>query len=288
MLTPPESAGAPLPGVAASPEEGLVRLRALMRGCERVVVAYSGGVDSSLVLQVAFAELRQDCLAVTARSPTMANAEYEAAIKVAADIGAPHETITLNELENADFVANLPDRCFHCKDGLYRRLTALAAERGYHAVLDGTNLDDLAGHRPGYRAIQLHGVRAPLVEAGLTKSAIRILSRQLGLPTADKPSSPCLSSRVPFGTPIDVGVLRMIEDAETGLRGLGFGELRVRHHGSVARIEIPPESFARLLELRCEAVAAVRAAGYQFVALDLVGLRSGSLSEGLGPPTRRG
>ncbi len=259
--------------------EHVARLRSAL-------VAFSGGADSTLVAWAAYEALRDRALAVTARSESLAPAEGEAARDVARRIGIRHEEIAYSELDVPGYAENPPDRCYLCKGELFRRLTTLAREHGLEAVLDGTNADDLGDYRPGRRAGEELSVRSPLVELGWTKPAIRGALRQLDLPVWDKPASPCLSSRVPYGEPITAEKLAQIGRAEAALRALGFNELRVRHHGNVARVELPRADLSRVLAdgLADEIVARVRAAGFAFVALDLEGLRSGSLNRLL--PTR--
>jgi uncharacterized protein len=250
------------------------------------LVAYSGGADSALVAWAAHAALGERALAVTACSESLSPAEAEGARELARQIGIPHLEISYSELAIPGYADNSPERCYLCKGELFRRLAALATERGLAAVLDGSNADDLGDWRPGRRAAEELAVRSPLVELGWDKTAVRAALKQLGLPVWDKPSSPCLSSRVPYGEPITREKLEAIGRAEAALKALGFRELRVRHHGSVARVELPKADLARVLTdgLADEIVARVRAAGFAFVALDLEGLRSGSLNRLL--PTR--
>lgn len=263
--------------------ERLDLVRARIAALGRVVVAYSGGVDSSLVLRVAHEQLGEGALAVIGRSDSYAVREMELALAQASEFGAAVEVVPTGELTNPDFASNPADRCYHCKSELYRRLDEVAARFGATAVLDGTIADDAFDHRPGRRAAEERQVLSPLAEAGFTKSDVRAAAAHFGLTSSDKPASPCLASRIPYGTPITAGALSQIERAEGALRELGFAEMRVRHHDDVARIEVPLGDLPRMLDpqLRARVVAALRAAGYRFVSLDLEGLRSGSLNRAL-------
>ena len=261
----------------------LDRMREILRSLERVAVAFSGGVDSTFVLKVAVGTLgRENVLAVMGDSPSVPRRDREEAKQLAATIGVELLLIDPGEFDNPDYLANPTNRCFYCKDALFDHLKLLLAERGLRAVLSGTNADDLGDYRPGLQAAKRHAVREPCAEAGLTKADIRQLSAEMGLPTSDKPASPCLSSRVPYGEPITPEKLRMIDRAETFLREeLGIPVCRVRHHGTLARIEVPAELIDSLSkpEPRARIDAAFREIGYQYVTLDLRGFRSGSLNE---------
>lgn len=262
----------------AVPEAKLTRLREIILPLDRVVVAFSGGVDSTLVLKVAYDLLGNNVLAVTAASPSLPRTELQEAIGLARRIGAPHRLIETAELENPDYAANPVNRCYFCKTELYTSLAPLADREGYRAILDGSHADDLADFRPGEKAAREHQVRSPLREAGLTKEEIHSLARDLGLPNWDKPASACLSSRVPHGVAVTAEVLGQIEAAEGVLRNLGFRQVRVRHHREIARIEVAPEEFSRLIENREAVLRGLKEAGYLFVTLDLAGFKSGSLN----------
>lgn len=255
----------------------LERLESRIRGLDSVLVAFSGGVDSSVVAAVAARALGERALAVTAVSPALASGELEAAREVARAIGIAHETLATDELASEDYRRNDRRRCFHCKSELYERLTARAGAR---TVLSGANADDAGDWRPGLRAAAEHGVVHPLLEAGAGKAAVRALAAALRIPSADKPASPCLASRIPYGTPVAAETLARIDRAEAAVRALGVRELRVRHFGERARLEVGADELDGLRgPRRAAALRAIRAAGYARAELDERPLRSGRLNE---------
>ena len=262
-------------------QDKLDDLKEIISNMGSVIVAYSGGVDSAFLAITANQVLGRQALAVTAKSASLAPAELKGALDLARRFGLNHRVIETNEVERPEYLANNPNRCFFCKDELYTHLTDLALTERLAWVANGTNSDDLGDFRPGLEAAKQYGVRSPLVEASLTKEEIRAFSKAMDLPVWDKPAQACLSSRIPYGTPVSVEALTRIAQAEEFLRGLGLKQLRVRHHGTVARIEVPPEDFASLLsdEIRTEITIRFKAIGYPYVTLDLNGFRSGSMNE---------
>jgi pyridinium-3,5-biscarboxylic acid mononucleotide sulfurtransferase len=256
-------------------------LKESLTGMGSVLVAFSGGTDSSLVLKVAHDVLGDKAIAMTAVSASLPASERLEAVEVARQIGAQHILVESGETADPAYLANTPNRCFFCKKETYGKLSAYAEQHGFQTIVDGTNADDNGDYRPGRKAASEYHVRSPLLEAGFTKAEIRQLSKELGLPTWDKPAAACLSSRIPYGTAITLETLSQVERAEALLHGLGLRQLRVRHHGAVARIEAEPQDFARLLEHRQEIVTTLKAIGYTFVALDLAGFLSGSMNASL-------
>ena len=258
-------------------------VQSLIKGLERAIVAYSGGVDSTLVLKVSHQQLGANAVAVTAVSPSLARGDLDEARRVADRIGVRHVLLESSEVDDARYRRNAPDRCYYCKTNAYEALIAFARQEGIPWILDGTNADDLGDHRPGLRAAREHGVRSPLQECGIGKDAIRAWARELDLPNWDKPANACLSSRIPYGSEVTRAKLGQIEAAEAAVGKLGFRNFRVRHHDQVARLELDPADLTRALGKRDALVAAVKAAGFLYVTLDLAGFRSGSMNEAITP-----
>jgi pyridinium-3,5-biscarboxylic acid mononucleotide sulfurtransferase len=255
-----------------------------LRRLRRVIVAYSGGTDSAYLAWAAHQVLGADAIAITADSASIPTSHKRDAEAFARKCGFRHEYIETREFENPEYVKNDKDRCFHCKDELFKRLEGYANERGFTHIVYGVNKDDLGDYRPGQRAAKIHEVLAPLVEAGLTKAEIRELSRSAGLSTWDRPAAACLSSRVPYGTPVTIETIHTIEQGEEAVRALGFRQFRVRFHGEIVRIEIARDELPRALTLEsAQAFTAIfRQLGFLYVTLDLEGYRQGSLNAGLG------
>src|ERR1035441_1057073 len=254
----------------------------------RVIVAFSGGTDSAYLAWAAHRALGANAVAITADSASLPESHKRDAEAFVARFGIAHEYIATREFENPDSLRNSPDRCFHCKDELFTRLAAVGRERGYQHIVYGVNLDDLGDYRPGQNAASAHRVAAPLADAGLTKAEIRELSRLAGLPTWDRPASACLSSRIPYGTPVTIQTVKTVETGQERVKGLGFRQFRVRYHGDVVRIEIAREEMQRALTIdMAERFTTIfKALGFRYVALDLEGYRQGSLNEVLNLPQK--
>jgi uncharacterized protein len=258
----------------------LDRLRAIFQKMNSVIIAFSGGIDSTLVAKVAYDVLGERAVAVTADSASLAMSERTETAALAEHIGIRHVFVESRELEDERYRQNSPLRCYWCKHELGDILNAYKQQHGYDAIVDGSNLDDTRDQRPGRKAMGEAGFRSPMIEAGMDKADVRALARHLGLPNWDKPAMACLASRIPYGTQVTITNLGQVERAELALRRMGFRQVRVRHHESVARIEVEGPDFARVLEQRETITARLKEAGYTHIALDLAGYRSGSLNEG--------
>ena len=261
--------------------EKYLSLKSIINRYDSAVVAFSGGIDSSLVAYVAGEVLGNNALAVTSGSASLKRSDLQLAETLGKDWNLSHEIIVTDELSKPDYRRNPIDRCFHCKTSLYTSLHVICKERGIDVIFNGTNLDDLGDHRPGLMAADNYQVCSPLVEAGFHKSDVRQLANELGLKNADKPQSACLSSRFPYGTSIDEQLLSQVEQAETVLESLGFTQFRVRHHGDLARIEVTEKELEKAMDHRLHINEALGNLGYRYITLDMIGFRSGSLNEGL-------
>lgn len=265
-------------GLSPELDEKYQRLCGLIRDCGSVLVAYSGGVDSALVMAMAHRELGDQALACIGVSPSYPTREMRSAIQLAEALKVPYRLIDTEEYLDPNYAANPTNRCYFCKSELHDQLKQIAQSEGWHVVLDGNNASDVGDFRPGMQAARERGVRSPLLEASITKAEVRAIAHFLGLPVWDKPAMACLSSRVPHGVAITPQLLRQIESAEDVLVDLGFQQFRVRHHNEIARIELPVEDFAHAVAQHAAITEGIKAAGYRFVVLDLAGFRSGSLN----------
>ncbi len=255
-------------------------LRKNLEKLEKVVVAYSGGVDSTFLLKAAVDTLGSEkVLACIAEGSSLPQSQYLQAVEMAKDMGVEVRTVKPNELADASYKANRADRCFHCKSHLYGILNSIAKEQDFGSVVCGCNFDDKSDFRPGNKAAEIFGVRCPLMEAEMTKEDIRNLSRELGLPTADVPASPCLASRIAYGLEITEERLKQVEEAEEFMRGLGLVEFRVRHHDTVARVEVLSKDMDKVMSERLRIVEKLQEIGFKYVTIDLQGFRSGSMNE---------
>ena len=271
-------------------QDKYISLQQILEKLGKVVIAYSGGVDSTFLLKAAVDTLgAENVLACIAKGPSLPQSQYLRAIETAENIGVNVQTVEPDELADAAYSANKANRCFHCKSHICKILLDIAKEKGFDRVVFGTNYDDLDDFRPGNRALNIFGIRCPLAEAELTKNDIRQLSRELGLPTADVPASPCLASRISYGLEITEQRLKQIEEAEDFLKGFGLVEFRVRHHDTIARIEVNPQDIEKITiePARSQIVEKLKSLGFKFVTVDLQGFRSGSMNEPLSEEQKR-
>jgi pyridinium-3,5-biscarboxylic acid mononucleotide sulfurtransferase len=268
-------------GIPSEIDEKEQRLRTLFREMKSVLVAFSGGVDSSYVAYIANMELGKNALCVTGESASLPSYQREEISRLVEEFKFNHETIITSEVSDPRYQINNPDRCYFCKSELYSKLQPLAKERGLAFVVDGSTTDDLGDYRPGRKASKEHEVRSPLIEVGMSKSDIRVLSKRVGLPTWDKPASPCLSSRIAYGTPVTIERLSVVDNGEAIMREMGFREFRVRHHDELVRLEISPSELDHALNRKIvdELARRFRSLGFKYVTLDLHGYRTGAMNE---------